>query len=98
MSAAPEIGPPLVLVLAALTASAALLARLGGLGVSRDVVVAAVRATVQLAAVSLLIAAVLGGAGRTGLFIVGMVAVAAATAGRRITGSVRGRAWWTVVP
>ncbi|QFG23412.1 ABC transporter permease [Actinomadura sp. WMMB 499] len=98
MNAAPEIGPVLGLVLVALAASAALLARLGGLGVGRDVVVAAVRAAVQLAAVSLLIAVVLESAGWTALFVVGMVAVAVATAGRRVTGRRLGPGWWTVAP
>ncbi|GAA4137923.1 ABC transporter permease [Actinomadura keratinilytica] len=98
MSAAPSVGPLLGLVLVALTAVAALLVRLGRLGSSRQVAVAAVRAALQLAAVSLLIAAVLGSAGWTGLFIAGMVVVATATAGRRITGSARGRAWWAAVP
>ncbi|MEU6034553.1 ABC transporter permease [Actinomadura sp. NPDC047616] len=98
MSAAPSVGPLLGLVLVALTAVAALLVRLGRLGLSREVAVAAVRAALQLAAVSLLIAAVLGNAGWTGLFIAGMVVVATATAGRRVTGSVRGRAWWAAVP
>ncbi|MEV5826491.1 ABC transporter permease [Spirillospora sp. NPDC052242] len=97
-NAAPEIGPVLGLVLLALAASAALLARFGGLGVGRDVVIASVRAVVQLAAVSLLIAAVLESAGWTALFILGMVVVAVATAGRRITGRTRGPGWWTAAP
>ncbi|TDC92957.1 ABC transporter permease [Actinomadura sp. 7K507] len=97
MSAAPEVGPVLGLVLIALAASAALLVRLGRLGVGRDMVVVSVRAAVQLTVVSLLIAAVLRSAGWTAVFVAGMVVVAAATAGRRITGSaVSGR--WTVLP
>lgn len=88
----------LALVLLALAAAAALLVRLGGLGLGRDMLVAAARATVQLAAVSLVIAAVLRSAGWTAAFIAGMVAVAVVTAGRRVTGSPRGSGWWTALP
>ncbi|TDB85030.1 ABC transporter permease [Actinomadura sp. KC216] len=98
MSAVPELGPVLALVLTALTAFAAVAVRAGGLGLGRDVVVVAVRAAVQLAAVSLLIAAVLRSAGWTAVFVAGMVVVAAATAGRRITGSALGSGWWTLLP
>lgn len=85
-SAAPSVGPLLAVVLLALTAGAALLVRLGGLGQGREVLVAAARATAQLALVSLLIAAVLRSAGWTAAFIAMMVVIAASTAGRRITG------------
>jgi putative ABC transport system permease protein len=85
--AAPQVGPLLVVVLLALTAAAALVVRLGGLGSGREVAVVAVRATGQLAVVSLLIAAVLRSAGWTGAFIAMMVVVAALTAARRITGA-----------
>jgi putative ABC transport system permease protein len=98
MNGAPQVGPLLAAVLVVLAVVAALIVRLGGLGLTRDVLVAAVRATVQLAVVSLLIAAVLRSGGWTAAFIAGMVAVAAATAGRRITGSSRGRGWWTLLP
>jgi putative ABC transport system permease protein len=98
MNAAPAVGPLLAVVLLALAAVAALLVRLGRLGLSREVGVAAARAAVQLTAVSLLIAAVLRSAGWTAVVVAGMVVVAAATAGRRVTGSLRGRAWWTLLP
>ncbi|XRQ06807.1 ABC transporter permease [Actinomadura welshii] len=98
MNAAPEAGPVLVLVLLGLAASAALLVRLGGLGLGRDMLVVSARAAVQLTAVSLLIAAVLRSAGWTAAFIAGMVAVAAATAGRRITGSAAGPGRWALLP
>jgi putative ABC transport system permease protein len=98
MDAAPEVGPLLAVILVVLAVAAALIVRLGGLGLSRDVLVASARAAAQLAAVSLLIAAVLRHAGWTALFIAGMVMVAAATAGRRVTGSSRGRGWWTLLP
>ncbi|WP_245536926.1 ABC transporter permease [Thermomonospora curvata] len=92
--AAPEAGVPLAVVLAVLTAGAALLVRLGGLGKWHEVVVAAARATGQLAAVSLLIAVVLGGMGATAAFVSVMLVIAALTAGRRITGATgRGAVW-----
>ncbi|MFC9971668.1 ABC transporter permease [Spirillospora sp. NPDC127200] len=96
MNAAPALGVPLAVVLTLLTAVAALLVRLGGLGLAREVATAAARAAVQLAAVSLLITAVLRHAGWTALFVAGMAVVAAATAGRRITGTFHLR--WTAVP
>lgn len=98
MSAAPAVGPALAIVLGALASGAALLVRLGALGLGRDMLVVALRAAVQLTAVSLLIAAVLRSAGWTAAFVAGMVVIAAATSGRRVTGSVRARAWWTALP
>ncbi|WP_242908246.1 ABC transporter permease [Actinomadura terrae] len=98
VDAAPEVGPLLVLVLVALASVAGILARFGGLGLGRDMLVASARATVQLAVVSLVIAAVLGSAGWTSAFIAGMVVVAAATAGHRITGSTLRSAGWTALP
>ncbi|TYB49083.1 ABC transporter permease [Actinomadura chibensis] len=98
MSAGPAVGPALAIVLVALASAAALLVRVGALGLGRDMLVVALRAAVQLTAVSLLIAAVLRSAGLTAAFIAGMVVIAAATSGRRVTGSVRGRAWWTALP
>ena len=47
-----DLGPRLALALILLTALAAVAGRLSGLGLDRPVVVAAVRATVQLAVVS----------------------------------------------
>ncbi|MEV0328639.1 ABC transporter permease [Micromonospora echinospora] len=88
-------GPRLVVALVALTAVAAVVVTLGRLGHGRQIVVAAVRATVQLAAVSLLIVVIVGSAAATAGFVLLMWAVAAATSGRRITG---GRTWWAAVP
>ncbi|MFB4305242.1 ABC transporter permease [Actinomadura sp. GTD37] len=98
MSTAPQVGPLLALVLTSLAAVAALLARVGGLGLGRDMLVVSVRAAVQLTAVSLLIAAVLRSGGLTAAFIAGMVVIAVVTAGRRVTGSLRGSGWWTALP
>ncbi|SEG70208.1 putative ABC transport system permease protein [Thermomonospora echinospora] len=98
VATAPQVGPLLAVVLLVLAAVAALVVRLGGLGAGREVAVAAVRAVGQLAAVSLLIAAVLRSAGWTGAFIAMMVAIAALTAARRIAGSRRaGAIWWAGV-
>lgn len=96
--AAPAVGPLLGLVLLALTAIAAVLVRIGGLGLSREVVVVAVRATVQLGAISLLIAGVLRHAGWTAAFVVMMLVIAAVTAGRRIAGPGPRTAWWAGLP
>lgn len=68
----------------------------GGLGHGREDLVAAARATVQLALVGLVIAAVLRSWWLTAAFIAVMLGVAALTAGRRLT---RTSSWpWAVVP
>ncbi|RFU42863.1 ABC transporter permease [Actinomadura logoneensis] len=90
MTGTPSVGPMLGLVLGALTVAAVVLVRAGGLGLGRDVATAAVRAVVQLSAVSLLIAGVLRSGALTGCFIAGMLTIAAFTAARRIRrGTVR---------
>ncbi|WP_246158680.1 ABC transporter permease [Micromonospora palomenae] len=90
------VGPKLAVTLVVLTAVAAAVATVGRLGHGRQIVVAAVRAAVQLAAVSLLIAAIVASLWATAAFVVVMCAVAAGTSGRRITGGARG--WWAAVP
>ncbi len=94
--AAVSIGPVLAVVLAVLVLLAVAAAWAGRLGVSRAVVTASIRAVVQLAAVSLLIAAVLRSWWATAAFITLMLLVAAATSARRV-GS-----WWlgrfTILP
>lgn len=90
------IGPRLAVALVLLTAVAAAVAAVGRLGHGRQIVVAAVRATLQLAAVSVAIAAIVGSLWATAGFVLVMCAVATATAGRRITGHRRG--WWAGVP
>ncbi|WP_119728003.1 ABC transporter permease [Thermomonospora amylolytica] len=93
--ATPVVGVPLAVVLLALTAVAALLVRAGGIGAAREVAVAAGRAAGQLAAVSLLIAAVLRSAGATAAFVALMLVIAAVTAAGRIAGrrSARAAGW-----
>ncbi|GMA18970.1 ABC transporter permease [Arsenicicoccus piscis] len=74
----------LVLVVALLTAGAAVIHHLGRLGHTGATVTAAVRATLQLAAVGLIITAVLKSWWLTAAFVALMVTVAALTSGRRV--------------
>jgi putative ABC transport system permease protein len=66
------------------------------LGTGRLAVIAAVRAVVQLGAVSLLIGAIVGSVLFTAAFVVVMIVVAAHTAARRITPDRSG--WWSALP
>jgi putative ABC transport system permease protein len=85
-----QLGPGLALALVALTALAAAAGWASGLDQQRPVVTAALRATVQLAAVSAVLVVVLGSLALSTLFVLLMLTVAAATAARRVTGlSVR---------
>jgi len=84
-------GPVLAVVLGLLAVAGTVVVWLGRVGDGRAVLAAAVRATVQLAAVSLLITAVLGSPWGTAGFVVVMFTVASATSARRI-GTVR-TAW-----
>jgi len=90
------VGPGFAVLLVVLIAVAAVVARLGGLGMGRAAVTAGCRATLQLAVVSVLIAAVLGSAGATAGFIVLMLTVAVVTSARRVA-SVR-HGWPVAVP
>ncbi|MFB6712851.1 ABC transporter permease [Streptomyces sp. NPDC056358] len=78
-------------VLALLLAAAAGVAALASLGRSREILLAGLRAAVQLAAVSLLIGWVVGSLPPLLAFVALMYAVATVTAGRRVT---RNRTWW----
>ncbi|WP_406501643.1 ABC transporter permease [Streptomyces sp. NBC_01590] len=78
-------------VLALLLAAAAAVAALASLGRSREILLAGLRAAVQLAAVSLLIGWVVRSLPPLLGFLALMYAVAVRTAGRRIT---RNRTWW----
>ncbi|RBY83439.1 ABC transporter permease [Blastococcus sp. TF02A-30] len=80
-----DLGPRLAVVLVVLAALAAAGARVSGLGEQRSVLVAAVRATLQLAAVSAVLLAVVGSLWGSAAFVVLMVAVAAVTAAGRVT-------------
>jgi uncharacterized protein (TIGR00245 family) len=81
-----EVGPRLAVVLVALTALAAAGGRLSGLGQDRPVVVAAVRATVQLAAVSAVLLVVVRSLLLSTAFVLLMVTVATITSAGRVTG------------
>lgn len=88
-------GLPLALALVALVLLAVLVSWRGGLRLERDLAVAAVRAVVQLGAVSLLIAAVLGSLVWSAAFAVLMFGVAVFTSSRRVGAAV---AWpWVAV-
>ena len=76
----------LAVVLVALTALAAVSGRLSGLGEGRPVLVAAVRATVQLGVVSVLLLVVVGSLWLSAAFVLLMVSVATVTAAGRTTG------------
>lgn len=78
-------------VLALLLAAAATVAALASLGRSREILLAGLRAAVQLAAVSLLIGWVVHSVAPLIGFVALMFAVAVRTAGRRVT---RNRTWW----
>jgi uncharacterized protein (TIGR00245 family) len=81
-----DVGPRLAVVLVLLTALAAVGGRLSGLGQDRPVVVAAVRATVQLAVVSAVLLAVVSSLWLSTAFVVLMLSVATVTSAGRITG------------
>ncbi|MFD7066631.1 ABC transporter permease [Streptomyces sp. NPDC059913] len=83
-------------VLAVLLAAAAGVAALASLGRSREILLAGLRAAVQLAGVSLLIGWVVRSLPPTLEFVALMYAVAAWTAGRRVTRN--GTWWWAALP
>lgn len=90
------IGPALGVAAVVAVLVAAVVARWAGLGVSRATAVAAVRATLQLGVVSLLIGAIVGSAAASAAFVVVMVVVAARTGGKRMTDHASG--WWAALP
>lgn len=91
------VGPALAVAVVVLVAAAAAVAAYFGLQVTRDVAVASARAVGQLAAVSLILAAVLASGWSAAAFVGVMLAVAAVTSARRVAGGLsRGR--WTAAP
>ncbi len=80
------LGPRLALVVLVLTAVAVAVGRLSGLGQQRPILVAALRATVQLAAVSVLLLALVSSLVGVTAFVALMLAVASVTAAGRVTG------------
>lgn len=91
-----QIGWPLAGVVVVLSILAAGVTWAGHLGSTRQPLMAAGRAVLQLLAVSTVIGAVLRSMLWTALFLAVMVIVAAGTSARRVTGSLRAGSWWTV--
>jgi uncharacterized protein (TIGR00245 family) len=81
-----DLGPGLVVALVALTALAALVGGASGLGQQGPIGTAALRATVQLAAVSAVLVVVIRSLWLSALFVLLMLGVAAATSAGRVTG------------
>ena len=81
-----DLGPGLVVALVGLAAIAAAVGRLSGLGQQRPIGTAAVRAAVQLAAVSAVLVVVVRSLWLSALFVFLMLTVAAATSAARVTG------------
>ena len=90
-----DLGPGLVVALLALTALAAAAGAWSGLAQQRPVLLAAVRAAVQLGAVSAVLAVVLRSLALSAAFVLLMVTVAAVTAAGRVTGlPLRAQGGW----
>ncbi|WP_255574171.1 ABC transporter permease [Austwickia sp. TVS 96-490-7B] len=85
----------LVVIVLALAILSAVLRRSTGLGDGRAEITAILRATLQLGAVGLIVAAVLDSWPLTGLFVVVMIAVATFTSARRIGSTSR---TWPLLP
>jgi putative ABC transport system permease protein len=94
--AAVTVGPALAAVLLVLIVLAAAAALAGQLGVSRRIVVAAIRAVIQLAAVSAVIVLVLQHWWLTIAFVLLMYVIAVWTSARRVTPDRNG--WKTAAP
>ncbi len=90
------IGPALGVAAVVAVVVAAAVARYALLGTSRAAVIAAVRATVQLGAVSLFIGAIVGSFAASAAFVAMMLVVAARTGGKRMTDDRSG--WWAALP
>ncbi|WP_312870222.1 ABC transporter permease [Streptomyces himalayensis] len=90
------VNPTLAIALAVLLFAGAAVTALAGLGHTRAIVTAGLRATVQLAAVAAVVRWALGSRPLLFGFLAVMFAVATWTAGRRITGNHTW--WWAAVP
>lgn len=99
-----DVGPRLAVALVALAVIGAVAGRASGLAQDRPILIAAVRATVQLAAVSAVLLAVVHSLVLSAAFVLLMVSVATLTAAGRVTGlplraaGARRRLLWTAVP
>lgn len=90
-----RIGLPFVALAVVLVLTAVLIGLWSRIGRRSDVLTAAGRAVVQLAAVSAVIGVVLRFWWSTIAFLLLMSLVAAGTSARRVTGSLAPRSWWT---
>jgi putative ABC transport system permease protein len=91
-----EVGPSLGVALLLLVAVACAFAAYGRLCLQRDVLVASLRAVVQLGLIALVLAAVVRSLALSLLFVLAMTVVASGTAARRLVRTRCG--WWCVVP
>lgn len=96
MSPLVQVGPELAVALVLLVAAACGLAAYGRLSLQRDVLVASVRASLQLGLIALAIAAVVRSLALSLLFVLAMFVVASGTAARRLVRSRCG--WWSALP
>ena len=96
MSSLVSVGPALAVALLLLVAVACALAAYGRLCLQQDVLVACLRAALQLGLIALVIAAVVQSLALSLLFVVAMFVVASGTAARRLVRSRCG--WWCAVP
>ncbi len=96
MSTLVEVGPGLALALVLLVAIACALVVYGQLRLQRDILVASLRAVLQLGAIALVLAAVVRSLPLSLVFVLGMTLVASGTAARRLVRSRCG--WWSAVP
>ncbi len=90
-----RLGPALAVAVVLLTGTASLVALRAGLGTSRAALTAALRAVVQLAAVSSLIVVVIPSVPASIGFVALMATVASATSARRLAAS---GSWWIAAP
>lgn len=81
-----QLGPDLLVALAALLALGVLVGRVSGLGQQRPVLWACLRAALQLAVVSSVIVVVVASLWASAAFALLMLTVAAATSAGRVTG------------
>lgn len=93
-----ELGPRLAIAMVVLAVLAAVVVRVSGLGDGGSTLAAALRAAIQLAAVSAVIVVVLRSLWLTAAFLTLMLTVASGTAAHRVTGRLCGPGWWCAVP
>ncbi|MGN9757645.1 ABC transporter permease [Streptomyces sp. SD31] len=92
------VNPTLGVALAVLLVAGAAVAALARLGHARAIAAAGLRATVQLAAVAVVVRWAFGSRPLLFAFVAVMFAVATWTAGRRIIGNGNRAWWWAAVP